>query len=135
MENSEDIFEEVLNLRCEKKLQEAYIMSLDLVSQDDDLSNLYIASELAVEIYKFDDAIDLSTKIIQQSLSKNNTWYLSTAYLLRAFSYVKTNHYEQAIHDINEACVIEEDGDAGIFWLQNHQEINRTMIINLIGIK
>ncbi|RKG41001.1 hypothetical protein [Acinetobacter rongchengensis] len=132
MENNiEIIIDEILDLRCNDNFFEAYQLSLKLIDKHYDLFNFYIASELAIELNEFYSAIDLCTKLIQASLEQNDSWYLSVAFLLRAYSYAKIGNSEGALADLNMQ-ILKEDSDESVFWLQNHDVITIDTVKSLI---
>lgn len=125
-----EVYDQVLDLRQNKLLDEAFELSLELVKSSPILANLYIACELAVEVCNYNDALKLLKTLVSRSLEQKNDWFLPAAYLLQGFSLAKLGRLDEASSSI---CMKEVNYDNDIFWLQNHAPINKKSIEFLIG--
>ncbi|RZG48733.1 toxin-antitoxin system YwqK family antitoxin [Acinetobacter wuhouensis] len=108
-----------------------YCLPMETIKSANDLGNLYISCQLAIERKDYTNAINLLSLLIDKSLSEDNDWFLATAFLLRAYSFAKNGKKVEALYDLENTYIDKDSRAKGVFWLKNHECINQNSI-NLI---
>lgn len=127
------IFDTVFELIDNNKSNQAYQLALELIKHDKTLGNLYIATQLAIEHYDYQNSVNILNLLIENSIKENNDWFLTTAYLLRSYSLAKIGDIHNSLNDLNNEILDEETKIDGVYWINNHECINKYTIINVIN--
>lgn len=127
------IFDIVFELIDEKKFNEAYQLALELIEHDNALGNLYIAAQLAIEQHDYQNARNILSLLIDNSVQENNDWFLTTAYLLRSYSLAKIGDIQNSLNDLNNKILDEETKIEGVYWLNNHECVNKYNIMQVLN--
>ncbi|ENT2948177.1 hypothetical protein ACFFOE_000142 [Klebsiella aerogenes] len=89
---------------------------------DANIGDYSMIGEWSLELNLYEQAVDMFTLCILLGKKKKNSWFEDSAYLLRAYAYLKLNMQEQFTDDLQH---IEKNyNNASVTWLKNHPVIN-----------
>jgi len=88
------------------------------------LDDLYLAGEWALDSGFYAEAIKLLTRTLSESSIVNETWYIDSAYIARAYARVLINEHALALEDLAQ---IKDDVE--LTWLVNHPPVSKLSLL------
>ncbi|NOT15323.1 MAG: hypothetical protein HOP21_07030 [Methylotenera sp.] len=124
----EDLRKNAIDELSTGNVEQAYIIMCDVISNEHCiLDDVYLAAEWALDSNQYNESIDLFTRALSISKSQNETWYLSTIYLARAYAQALVGAKSDALNDL-----MQLDDELQITWFKNHPFINKQFINTLL---
>lgn len=126
--------DELVDLYCEKIYLYRYEDDLDnailyseklLILYPNNINYLFLYSLNLVESLHFHKAVKSLSKLIENSILNNNSYFLESSYALRAWCYIHLNDY----HNANQDLVYLSDDF--ILYLKDGVSITKVYMINL----
>lgn len=91
------------------------------------LGDYYLVGEWSVELKNYELAIEMLTYCIEKGYEQNSQWYENSAYILRAYSFIQLDNYQEARKDVENSYVSET-----ISWLEGHPDLDKHFLLKLL---
>lgn len=109
-------------------VNQAYLIICEVISsKNSTLDDLYLAAEWALDSKHYDECIGLYNQALSASITQNETWYLDSIYLGRAYAYALTDEKEEASNDM-----LKVSSETELSWLRNHPLINKQLVTSIL---
>jgi tetratricopeptide (TPR) repeat protein len=110
---------------AEGNVKEAFSFISKIISTNSyTLDDLYLAGQWSLDSGFYEKAIELLTRSLSESTLVNETWYMGSAYIARAYARVLIGENELALEDLAQI-----NDDVELSWLLNHPPVSKLSLL------
>ncbi|HDN7459867.1 TPA: hypothetical protein P2B70_004658 [Salmonella enterica subsp. enterica serovar Eastbourne] len=128
-DNSEDLRNKYYESIAQGDIEGALALRYQIILNGNaNLGDYYSVGEKYFELSEFESAVEMLTQCINMGIAERNFWYQDSAYILRAYSFIKLRKINEAIADITKI-----GKDKSITWISGYGEINKEALLEIIN--